>query len=206
MNRAEHIGVFGGTFDPIHVGHLAAVQDAAFELSLDLVLFVPNRAPPHKQNRQVTGVADRLAMVELSVAGNPLFEVSRIELERPGPSYTLDTMRRLRSEMKPGSELFFLAGYDALRELHTWHQPQRLLDEFRLVMMDRPTRQELDWDEVDGHFPGIRGRITVVHVAQLEISGDDIRRRVKSGKPIRYFVVPAVEQYILSRGLYRATP
>lgn len=200
--RGDRVGVFGGTFDPIHLGHLAAVQDAAWSLGLDRVLFVPNRQPPHKQGATVSSVDDRVAMVRLSVASNPRFEMSLLELEREGPSYTLDTLRELNRRM-PDTSLYFLVGCDALPALHAWHEPDRLLAEFQVVVMDRPTGQTVNWVQVEEHFPRIREQVQTVHVAQLEISGEDIRARVRSGRPIRYQVVPEVEAYIEQRGLYR---
>ena len=197
------VGVMGGTFDPIHVGHLAATEDAAWHLALERVLFVPNRQPPHKEGRYVSRVEDRLAMVELAVADNPRFTVSHIELERPGPSYTLDTLRELKRRL-PGDDLFFLAGCDALGQLHTWHEPDRLLEEFSLVMMERPTGAAVDWEQVEARFPHILRQVRVVDVAELEISGNDIRRRVAEGRPIRYYVLPAVARYIAEHGLYGA--
>lgn len=202
MSAPRRIGVLGGTFDPIHIGHLAAAEDAAWSLSLDRVLFVPNRQPPHKVGQPVTDTADRVAMVALAIAENPLFELSRIELGRPGPSYTLDTLRELQTHL-PGAELYFLVGCDALSELHTWHEPRRILNEFHVVMMDRPTGQAADWSTAERHFPDIRRRMQVIHVAQLEISSRDIRWRVREGRPIRYQVTLPVESYIRDRGLYR---
>jgi nicotinate-nucleotide adenylyltransferase len=195
-------GVFGGTFDPIHIGHLAAVDDAAALLDLDLVLFVPNRIPPHKQDRRVSRTEDRVAMVQLSIQENPRFGLSTVELEREGPSYTLDTLRQLRGQM-PDDDIVFLAGCDALGALHTWHQPEELLDEFRMVIMDRPTGSPVDWESVERRFPGLRDRVEVLPVPLLEISGEDIRRRVREDRPIRYYVVPGVERYIDDHHLYR---
>lgn len=196
------LGVFGGTFDPIHVGHLAATEDAAWNLRLDRVLFVPNRQPPHKQSGQVSRVEDRVAMLELAVADNPRFEVSYLELDRPGPSYTLDTLRELRRRL-PDEEISFMVGCDAISQLHTWHEPDLLLDEFGLVVLERPTGAAVDWDRAEQRFPRIRTQVRVIDVAELEISGNDIRRRVVEGRPIRYYVVPAVERYIVEHGLYR---
>lgn len=196
------LGILGGTFDPIHVGHLAAAEDAAAHLSLDGVLFVPNRQPPHKEGRTVSPVADRVAMVELAVADNPRFHVSPIELQRPGPSYTLDTLRALRAELGPDTEFHFMVGCDAISQLHTWHEPDALLEEFGLVVMERPTGTAVDWSQVETRFPGIRSQVKVVDVAELEISGNDIRRRVREGRPIRYYVLPAVARYIQEHGLY----
>lgn len=198
----QRIGVFGGTFDPIHVGHLAAVEDAASRLGLKRVLFVPNHVPPHKRHQVVSEPEDRVAMVELAIADNPCFEVSLIELERPGPSYTLDTLRELRARLGP-AELYFLVGCDALSALHTWHEPAALLREFQVVFMDRPIGEVIDWVAAERHFPGIREQVTVVDVAELEISGADIRRRVREGRPIRYYVLPAVRRYIERHQLYR---
>src|SRR5947209_2996384 len=138
MSGRRRVGVFGGTFDPIHIGHLAAAHDAADLLKLDRVQFVPNARPPHKQGAVVSEAADRLAIVRLAVEDNPRFEVSDIELKRPGLSYTLDTLRALSGTIGEDSDLVFLAGCDSLKQLHTWHQPERLLEEFKVVIMDRP--------------------------------------------------------------------
>jgi nicotinate-nucleotide adenylyltransferase len=200
---SERVAVFGGTFDPIHIGHLAAVQDAVDALEIDRVLFVPNSQPPHKTTLPVSAAEDRVHMVRLSLAGNPIFELSLVEFERGGPSYMLDTMRVLRERLGSDSELCFLAGCDALPQLHTWHRPEELVDEFRVVLMDRPTGGEVSWAQVEERFPHIRRQIEIVHVAQLDISGEDLRRRVRTGRSIHYFVEPAVERYIHDRGLYQ---
>lgn len=199
----KRVAVFGGTFDPIHIGHLAAVQDASDELSLDRVLFVPNSRPPHKAALPVTDARDRVEMVRLSLEGNDKFELCLVEFERDAPSYMLDTMRILRERLGDGTDLCFLVGCDALPQLHTWSRPEELLNEFRVVIMDRPTESEVPWAEVEERFPLIRRQIEIVHVAQLDISGEDLRRRVHIGRSIRYFVVPEVERYIRERGLYR---
>lgn len=195
------IGIFGGTFDPIHLGHLSAAEDALEILELDRVLFVPNRVPPHKQ-QGVSPVEDRVAMVELATADNERFAVSLMELERAGPSYTLDTLRELRRHY-PGIDLIFLVGCDALPALHTWHEPRQLLEEFPVVVLDRPTGKWVDWEALERHFPAIRRQVRVIHVAQLDISGEDIRRRVEAGRSVRYQVTPAVDRYIRCHGLYR---
>lgn len=202
MTASRRVGVFGGTFDPIHIGHLAAVEDAAYALSLDRVLFIPNRQPPHKMNQQVSDVTDRVAMVRLSLEGNPRFELSTVELDRPGPSFSLDTLRALRRDLGEAADLYFLVGCDALPALHTWHQPETLLEEFQLAVMDRPTGGAVNWGEVEQRFPRIRQQVSIVHINQLDISSSDIRHRVDSGRPIRYYVLPAVERYIRETGLY----
>jgi nicotinate-nucleotide adenylyltransferase len=141
-------------------------------------------------------------MVSLGIAGNPQFQLSLAELEREGLSYTIDTLRAFRETM-PHDEIFFLAGCDAINQLHTWHEPDAILAEFGLVVMERPTASPVDWESAEQRFPNIRERVHVVDVAELEISGNDIRRRVQEGGPIRYHVIPAVERYIRSYGLYR---
>ncbi len=203
---SARVAVFGGTFDPIHIGHLAAVQDAADSLTFERVLFVPNFRPPHKAQVPVSVAEDRVAMVRLSLEGSPNFELSLVEFERDRPSFTLDTMRVLRERFGSGTELYFLTGCDALADLHTWHRPEELVNEFRLVIMDRPTGSEVPWEVVEKRFPHIRSQIDIVHVAQLEISGEDIRRRVRTGRSIRYHVIPAVEHYIRAHALYRTGP
>jgi nicotinate-nucleotide adenylyltransferase len=204
MTSERRVGVFGGTFDPIHLGHLVAAEDAAYELSLDRVLFVPNAVPPHKRNREVSPAADRIAMVELGIADNNCFSLSLVEIERGGPSYTVDTMRELRARLGPDVRLFFVVGCDALPQLHTWHEPEALLAEFDVVIADRPSGgQPVDWAAVEARFPGIREKLPIIHVAQLDISGVDIRERVRTGRPIRYQVPPPVGRYIREHGLYR---
>jgi nicotinate-nucleotide adenylyltransferase len=203
---SERVAVFGGTFDPIHIGHLAAVQDAVDALGIDRVLFVPNSQPPHKTALPVSPAEDRVQMVRLSLADNETFVLSLVEFERHGPSYMLDTMRILRELLGVGTELTFLTGCDALPQLHTWHRPDELLAEFRVVVMDRPTRSDVPWAEIEHRFPRLREQIHIVHVAQLDISGEDLRRRVRTGDSIRYLVVPEVDRYIRDHGLYRDPP
>lgn len=200
----RRIGVFGGTFDPIHVGHLAAAEDAAWRLNLDEVLFVPNNVPPHKRDRQVSKAKDRLAMVRQATSGNPLFRVSEIEIARTGPSYTIDTLRELARYFGESASMLFLTGQDALSDLHSWHQPDQLLQEFEVIFLCRPEGRELDWNPIEARFPGLRSRVDLVRIPQLEISGSDIRARVREGRPIRYYVTEPVENYILSQGLYRS--
>lgn len=204
MSRPR-VGVFGGTFDPIHIGHLAAADDAAAQLRLERVLFVPNHVPPHKRDRRVSAPADRVAMVELAIADNPRFELSLVEIERDGPSYTLDTMRVLREQL-PDTELLFLAGCDALNDLHTWHEPATLLAEFDLAFLARPDPPSVTWETVHEQFPGIEERIAIVSIPALEISGHAIRRRVRDGRPIRYYVPVDVERYIRVHRLYLESP
>lgn len=202
MSSSPAIGVFGGTFDPIHIGHLAAAEDARVQLGLETVLFVPNNVPPHKRGQVVSLAEDRVRMVELGIDDNPHFQLSTIELDRPGPSYTLDTLRILRREMRRDTRLIFLTGCDSLLGLHTWHQPDLLLAEFEVIFLARVTDDPIDWPRVEARFPEIRTRTRVIQIPLLEISAQDLRRRVRAGLPIRYYVTPAVENYIREKKLY----
>ncbi len=209
-NSVPHIGIFGGTFDPIHIGHLAAIDDVRDQLGLERVLFIPNQTPPHKRDRHVSEARDRMAMVRLAVASNDAFRLDPIEHEREGPSYSLDTLRALRQRYGEDVKIDFIVGFDALKDLHEWHEPDAILAEFGLTVMDRPPEdgEEADrypdrWREIEQRFPEIHAQIQRLHVPQLAISGADIRRRVREGRSIRYLVQPAVEDYIRERGLYR---
>lgn len=200
--QARRIGVFGGTFDPIHIGHLAAAEDAAADLTLEAVLFVPNASPPHKQDRGVSRPQDRMEMVRRAIANNPRFDLCLVEIERGGLSYTIDTLRELRRSLPAGSEIVFLTGWEALADLHTWREPEAILDEFHVALIDRPTRRPVAWEGVERRYPGIREKVRVVSVPRLEISADELRDRVRRGLPIRYYVPDAVERYIREHGLY----
>jgi nicotinate-nucleotide adenylyltransferase len=203
MTSRRGIGVFGGTFDPIHIGHLAAAEDARAQLDLQKILFIPNNVPPHKRDQRVSIAGDRVRMVELAIADNTGFELCTIELERPGPSYTLDTLRLLRSRLGSDVHLTFLTGCDSLLFLHTWHQPDALLAEFELVFLARPTDDPIDWERIEARFPEIRKQTRTIQIPLLEISAQELRRRVRAGLPIRYYVTAPVEAYIREHALYR---
>jgi nicotinate-nucleotide adenylyltransferase len=201
----RRVGVLGGTFDPIHLGHLITVAGVQDQLCLDHVLFVPNRQPPHKTEHPVTRFRDRVAMVRLAIASNPTFRLDLTEIERPGPSYAVETLRTLRARLEADRELVFILGLDALLELDTWHEPDALLAENSLVAMDRPRDDDSlagGLDALATRFPTIRSRARLVAVPGIEISSSDIRRRVAQGRSIRYLVPEAVEDYIRERGLY----
>jgi nicotinate-nucleotide adenylyltransferase len=205
MTGSAGVGVFGGTFDPIHLGHLAAAEDARIQLGLERILFVPNHVPPHKPDQILSRPEDRARMVELAIEDNSCFELSAVELERPGPSYTLDTMRHLRGRLGDGSRLLFLSGLDSLLTFHTWHEPDALLDEFELAFLARPIDRAVEWRKIERRFPGIRNRVHLVEIPQLDISSHDLRRRVREGLNIRYYVPLPVEGYIREHGLYLET-
>lgn len=195
MERGR-IGVLGGTFDPIHVGHLISAEGVRTELDLDRVIFVPAAMPPHKSAPEVSDARHRLEMVRIAVEGNPAFEVSELELRRGGTSYTIDTVRQLKAEFGAGVELFFLMGGDGLLEITTWKDYRSLFEECVVVVFPRPG---LDLSQVD---PAIRRRVRVVPTCEVGVASRDIRTRVRDGKSIRYLVPPGVEAYVHAKNLY----
>ena len=196
------IGVFGGTFDPIHLGHLIIAEDARAALELDEVLFIPAGQPWFKSYRQITDTRHRLAMVRLAVADNPLFAVSDIEIRRSGPSYTVDTLGELREQPKyAGAEFIVILGIDALREIDRWHQPRALFELASVVGMARPAAT-INLSVLHEAIPGSSSRIRLLDSALVDISGTDIRQRVAAGRSIRYRVPANVERYIRENGLY----
>ena len=197
------IGVLGGTFDPIHVGHLVAAEQVAWALALDRVLFVPAGTPPHKAGGAAAGAVDRVRMVELAIAGNPLFELSLVDVNRPGRSYTVDTLRVLRMELGESTELHFIVGMDSLGDLAGWKDPVGLIAQCRLAVVNRPPYPEPNLARMEEQVPGISERVDMVNMPGIALSSSDLRRMVASGAPIRYLVPDAVEQYIIDRGLYR---
>lgn len=195
------LGVFGGTFDPVHYGHLVAAEEVRYRLRLDKVLFVPAGMPPHKLDHDITPTRHRLAMLELAIASNPGFALSRVDIDRHGPCYTVDTLALLHEEYGPGTELFFLMGMDSLADLLTWKEPERLIRLAWIVVVGRPGFQA-DVDELDKVLPGAAERVCIVDTPLMEVSSSDIRQRVREGAPIRYQVPEAVEAYIRAHRLY----
>ncbi|MGE5617733.1 MAG: nicotinate-nucleotide adenylyltransferase [Sphingomonadaceae bacterium] len=200
---AVRIGVFGGTFDPIHLGHLVAAQEVLYALRLDRVLFVPAGEPPHKQPGGASPTAHRVRMVELAIRGNPRFELSLVDVSRPGRSYTVDTLRILRADMGPEAELFFIIGMDSLAELATWKDPATLISLCRLAVVDRPPYKRVMPSDLEGRLPGISRLVDIVDMPGIDVSATELRRRVAVGAPIKYLVPEAVERYIAENGLYQ---
>ena len=185
------VGLLGGSFDPIHHGHLLIAQTAVEVLELDELRFVPARQQPFKIGNHRAGAHDRLRMVELAIAGEPRFALERSEMDRSGPSFTVDTLRSLR-DREPDQAFVLLVGADAAAELSTWHQAEEISRLARVVMFARPATQD---SRTAGGFETIR-------VPQVEISASEIRRRVRAGQSIRYWVPDAVLKHIAARGLY----
>ena len=194
------IGVLGGTFDPIHVGHLAIAEEVRDQLELEEVCFVPAGAPWMKAGQALSSTQDRLYMVRKAVEDNPFFRVSTVELERSGPSYTVDTLRELQEEYGPDVRLFFILGTDAFARFREWKEPQGILALATLVVVDRPGGTASAENVEEGM--GISEKVEHVRSIRLEISAVDIRRRVSEGASIRYLVPEPVERHIYARGLY----
>jgi len=197
----ERLGVLGGTFDPPHYGHLALAEAAREQLNLSRVLFVPAGEPPHKPGRPITPAHHRAAMVEAAIADNPAFVLSRVDLDRPGPHYTVDMLTLLEREY-PRGILFFLMGSDSLVEFPTWRDPAGIIRKAVLAVMNRPGYL-VDWNLLEQAVPGIRGRVVFLDAPLLDISASDLRRRAREGHSLRYLVPPPVEAYIREHGLYR---
>ena len=194
--------MFGGTFDPPHLGHLAAAQEACIVAGLERVLFVPAGRNPLKLREPISSVEHRLAMTELAIRDNPAFAVSGADAERAGPSYTVDLLERLQAELGPERRLAFIVGMDVLHELHRWHNPGRVLELARLVAISRPGQRTIEPGNLEARLPGALDRITVVWTAGVAISSRELRARVAGGRPIRYLVPDAVAAYIAEHRLY----
>lgn len=199
-------GILGGTFDPPHLGHSIIAQEVYARLQLDRVWFIPTGVPPHKQDTQVTPAAQRLAMVERAVAGDERFAVSQIELERTGPSYTVETLRSLRSRWGDSAAIYFVLGWDMLLYLPSWHDPGGVLAQLDgLVAVHRPGFEAGTeaLTEVQASLPTLAEKLLLLPVPQIEISSSEIRERVVQSLPIRYLVSDSVREYIEEHGLYR---
>lgn len=197
------IGVLGGTFDPVHNGHLIIAEEAQMKLGLEKVLFIPAGRPWFKDGEMVSDQGRRLEMLRLAVEGNSVFEIDTLELERQGNTYTIDTMEELRRRFGEDVELFFIIGIDALAELGRWKDPERLASICHFATMRRPGFTDLDLEAMEREAPGVSGRVHVLDNVQVDISSSDIRGRVEEGRSIRYLAPPAVRAYIEEHGLYR---
>ncbi|MDR7523517.1 MAG: nicotinate-nucleotide adenylyltransferase [Armatimonadota bacterium] len=204
----SRLGIMGGTFDPIHYGHLVTAEEARAQFGLDRVLFVPNRHPPHKDPADVTEPEHRYLMTFLATVSNPAFSVSRIEIDRPGASYTIDTIRDVARQY-PEAVLYYITGADAILQIlrGEWEQSAELLRLCQFIAATRPGFA-LDVDTLRRN--NVTGRtlenVHVMMIPALAVSSTDIRARVQSGRPIKYLVPEAVEAYIHKHGLYRRVP
>ncbi len=201
MTSIPRIGAFGGTFDPIHIGHLIVAAELQYALKLDRVLFLPAGDPPHKTEQRISPAVHRLAMLRLAVADQEAFEISTLDLSGSGPSYTVDLLARLQEAIGPVS-LVFLMGEDSLRDLPTWHQPGRIATLAEIGVARRPG-VEVNMESLIAAVPEASGRVHLVPIPELGVSSRDIRRRVAAGAPIAFQVPQAVESYIEQEALYR---
>ena len=196
VGRGKRIGVLGGTFDPIHNGHLVAASEVAHALDLAEVIFVPTGQPWQKEDRDLAPPEDRYLMTVIATASDPLLSVSRVDIDRPGETYTVDTLSDLRAARGPDAEFFFIMGADALSSIKSWHRTDNLFSMAHFVGCTRPGHP-IDLDGLDEH------EVTLIEIPALEISSTACRERVRTGRPIRYLVPDGVIQYIAKGGLYR---
>jgi nicotinate-nucleotide adenylyltransferase len=200
------LGVFGGTFDPVHWGHLLMAEQCREECRLDQVWLLPAGSPPHKMGAEISTGKQRAEMLEFAAAGHQAFLINRMELSREGKSYTVDTLRQLHEE-RPEDELFFIIGADSLSDLPTWREPERIVELATILAVNRGDRPLPSREQLVQHLgEKIASRVELVRMPGIDLSSTDIRRRVREGKSIRYMVPRAVEVYIAEHGLYREAP
>jgi nicotinate-nucleotide adenylyltransferase len=202
MANAERpaVGVMGGTFNPIHIGHLVTAEEALFAFALREVVFVPAGRPWQKERSNVADAEHRYLMTVIATAPNSHFRVSRMEIDRVGPTYTIETLRRLRAELGD-VELYFITGADAILQILSWKDPHEVLSEARFIAATRPG---YDLDRLEKELPeGFEDRVHVLEIPALAISSTDVRRRVRDGRPVRYLLPEGVARYIEKNGLYR---
>ena len=198
----ERLGIFGGTFDPPHIGHLALAAEACHQLQFERLLWMLTPTSPLKRGQDITPVEHRQAMLERAIAGNPDFELSRIELDHPGPYYTVDTMRRF-ADLNPSAKLILLIGGDSLRDLPRWHRPTDLVTACYEIGVFRRPGDSVNLLALEQQVPGTQARVRYIDAPLLEISSSDIRRRIRAGLPFRYFLSHSVYEYIQENNLYR---
>jgi len=197
-----NIGILGGTFDPIHLGHLIIAQETRLKLRLSEVLFIPAGQPWLKVNKPITSANHRVEMVRLAIADNPHFKLSNVEIERAGFSYSVDTVSILRQQLGNGIKLFFILGYDSLAELPLWKEPHRLIEMCQLVAIPRLGWTQPNLGSLEATIPGITKSTILFDMPLIDIRSSEIRRRVIEGLSIRYLVPGNVERYIMEQGLY----
>lgn len=198
-----NIGVLGGTFDPIHIGHLVVADEVTASIGLAGVLFVPAGKPWLKANNTISATEHRLKMVRLAIADKPNFSLSTLEIERAGPTYTVDTIRELGEKYSKSVELFFILGWDNLEDLPRWHQPELLISMCLIVAVPRVGYPVPDLASLDEAIPGLSQRVIMLDKPEIDISASVIRERVRKGLPISHLVPQEVEKYIGEQGLYR---
>ena len=198
------LGILGGTFDPIHLGHLIVAEEALSRLALDRLLLIPAGQPWLKADQALTGGEHRLKMVELGIASNSRLDVSRIEVDRSGPTHTVDTLEQLKRDLGEDIQLYFILGLDALEQFHRWERPEQIIELCELAIASRPGFQNSRiLDEQLGRYAELGSRVNFLPAPVMDISGSNIRRRASEGRSIKYLVPEVVERYIKQQGLYR---
>ena len=201
--RARKVGILGGTFDPPHIGHLWLATLAADGLGLGHVLLMPAARPPHKGRRPISNAADRVMMTRLAIGGDPGLDLSLVEMERPGPSYTVDSLVQLRADLGREVGLVLIMAADSFADIDTWREPDRLLELAEWAVLPRPGTPLPTREALRERFGEAEARIHLLEGPSLDVSSSEIRARVAAGRPIRYLVPRAVEELITARGLYR---
>jgi len=202
MTELKRIGIFGGTFDPPHVGYLILAEECRTQLSLDLLLWVVTDNPPHKRYTDVSPIEDRVILVEKAIAGNPAFQVSRVDIDRPGPHYAIDTVNILKNQY-PGSEMYYLMGGDSLHDLPTWNEPLEFIRVCDGIGVMRRHADKVDLESLEKVLPGVSDKVKIVEAPILEISSKQIRQRIAEGMGYRYYLQDAVYRAINEMGLYK---
>ena len=197
------IGLVGGTFDPVHLGHLAMAEEARVQLGLDRVMFLPAGQPWMKEGQPLSSAKDRVQMLRLAIASNPHFQLCMEEVNRPGPTYTVDSLTKLMEELRPETRIFFIVGQDAMQDFHRWKEPQKIMELCTLVVVERPGHGDEDASETAGGMPSSGDNVQVMSMPPIGISSTEVRRRAAAGVSVRYYVPDAVAEYIEERELYR---
>lgn len=197
------IGIFGGTFDPPHLGHLILAAEAFYQCRLDRLLWVLTPNPPHKPNQIITPVETRLEMVQACIADTPGFELSTVDMDRPPPHYAVDTVHLLQKTY-PDAEIVYLMGSDSLLNLHTWHRPMDFVQACHLIAVTHRTDEDIDLDALETRLPGVVDKIQFVISMVMGISSSEIRWRVSEGAPVKYYLHPGVYEIIRNKRLYEA--
>jgi len=196
------LGIFGGTFDPPHIAHLAIASEVLYQLNLDKVIFVLTANPPHKKGKEITPIDIRLKLLSAAISDNDNFELSRVDIDRPPPHYAVDTIRMLVS-ISPNNEYIYIMGADSLMELHTWHEPNDFIESCDEIAVVKRPNFIFNSDRVEFMFPRIVSKYKIIRMPMMEISSTDLRYRIQIGLPVRYYLPPSVYSIILSENLYR---
>ena len=196
------VGVLGGTFDPVHLGHLAIAEEVRIRLDLNRVIFIPAGQPRLRSDEYLTPAADRLRMVELATEDNPHFQVCDIEVQRSGPTYTIDTLDELGRRLGEDTALYFIVGADILGQFHRWKDPEKVIESCHLVVVSRPGHQDNDLPEWFQSTDSANEKVTRLEIPMVDISGTEIRRRAGLGESVGHLVPDQVAAYIQDRKLY----